>query len=254
MYVHNLSPTLLKLGPLEIKYYGLMYVIGVAFVYFILCYFAKKGRIKLTKDDIADFISYEVIGILLIARIFYVFVYNFQYYFANPLEIIMIWHGGLSFHGGLIGAAAAGWIFCRRKKIPFYELADIAVIPIGIALFLGRIGNFINGELYGRVTNLPWAVKFPDAQGFRHPSQLYEAGKNLVLFFTQWSIKDKILPPGFRLWLFVIMYSSLRFSVEFFREPDVQIGFIYGLTLGQWINLAMFIIGLIFFVRVNRKK
>lgn len=254
MYVHNIDPILFSLGPFEVKYYGLMYVLGFAFVYFIMNYFIKKGRLNLTKNDVADFISYEVIGVILVSRIFYVFAYNFSYYLSNPLEIFMIWHGGLSFHGGFLGALLAGYIFCRVKNIKFYDLADIVVIPLGIALFLGRIGNFINGELYGRITNVPWAVKFPDAEGFRHPSQLYEAGKNLVIFFTQWAIKDKELPSGFRFWLFVIMYSSLRFAIEFFREPDAQIGFIYGLTLGQWINIVMFLVGIIFFVNVNRKK
>ena len=125
---------------------------------------------------------------------------------------------------------------------------------MGIALFLGRIGNFINGELYGRITTLPWGVKFQGVEGYRHPSQLYEAGKNLILFFAQWTLHERQLPKGFRFWLFVVMYSSMRFVIEFFREPDPQIGFIYGLTLGQWINIVMFGIGIIFFVKVNKKK
>lgn len=254
MYVHNLSPVLFNLGPLQLRYYGLMYVLGFLFVYFVLDYFIKKGRLGITKNDLSDLMSYLIIGVIVFARLFYILFYNLGYYLSNPLEILMLWHGGLSFHGGLVGAVIAGLVFCRIKKVKFYDLADVVVIPLGVALFLGRVGNFINGELYGRITDLPWAVKFQGVEGYRHPSQLYEAGKNLILFFTQWSIKDKQLPSGFRFWLFVVMYSSLRFSIEFFREPDVQIGFIYGLTLGQWINLVMFTIGLIFFVKVNKKK
>jgi phosphatidylglycerol:prolipoprotein diacylglycerol transferase len=254
MFVHNINPVLLTLGPFEIKYYGLMYLLGFAFAFLIIRHFAKKGRIILTADDTADFISYQVLGIIIFARLFYAFVYNFSYYMSKPIEILMIWQGGLSFHGGLIGAVIASWIFCRRKKIDFYSIADIAVIPLGFALFLGRIGNFINGELYGRVTSVPWAVKFPNAEGYRHPSQIYEAGKNLVIFIVQWSIRNRELPKGFRFWLFVLMYSSFRFCIEFFREPDAQIGFVYGLTLGQWINIVMFLVGLIFFVKVNRRR
>ncbi len=254
MYVHNLTPILLKLGPLEIRYYGLMYVLGFLFVYFVLNYFSKKKLFPLSKEDIADLMSYLIVGIIVFARLFYVFVYNFSYYFSEPLKIFAIWEGGLSFHGGLIGAVLAALYYCKKKNLNFYDLADFVVIPLGVALFFGRIGNFINGELYGRITNVPWAVKFPGAEGFRHPSQLYEAGKNLIIFAVQWPLKDKSLPKGFRFWLFVLMYSSMRFAVEFFREPDTQIGFIFGFTLGQWINVVMFAIGLVFFVRVNRKK
>ena len=252
MYVHDLSPILLKLGPLEVRYYGLAYVLGFLFVYFVLNYLSKKNKFPLSKDELLDFLSYLIIGILIFARLFYVLFYNFSYYSSYPLKIFSIWEGGLSFHGGLIGAILVTVWYCRKNKIDFYDLADYVVIPLGIGLFLGRIGNFINGELYGRITDVSWAVKFQGVDGFRHPSQLYEAGKNLMIFFVQWSIKDKSLPKGFRFWLFVVMYSSMRFAVEFFREPDYQIGFIYGLTLGQWINLGMFVIGLIFFYRINK--
>lgn len=254
MFVHDLNPVLLDLGPLQIRYYGLAYVLGFIFIYFVLNYFSKKKVFLLSKDDITDFITYLLLGVLVFARLFYVAVYNFGYYLSEPLKIFAIWEGGLSFHGGLLGAVIATLIYCRKRKIGFYDIADYVVIPLGIGLFLGRIGNFINGELYGRITDVPWAVKFQGADGFRHPSQLYEAAKNLVIFGVHWSLKDKFLPKGFRFWLFVLMYSSMRFGIEFFRAPDPQIGFIASLTLGQWINIVMFSIGLIFFISVNKKK
>jgi len=168
--------------------------------------------------------------------------------------MLAVWHGGLSFHGGLIGAAIAGFIYTKKKKISFYDIADIIVMPLALGLALGRIGNFINGELYGRITNVPWAVKFPDAEGFRHPSQLYESIKNLIIFFALWVIKDKNLPKGFMFWLFVIMYSALRFMVEFFRHPDEQLGFIIGfLSMGQVLSIVMFVIGIFFFYKVSKK-
>lgn len=254
MFVNNLSPILVKLGPLEIRYYGLMYVLGFLFIYLMLRYLSREKRLELSENEITDLMSYLIIGVIVFARLFYVVVYNLSYYLANPVKIMAVWEGGLSFHGGLIGAVIVGLWYCKKKNIAFYDLADFFVIPLGIALFLGRIGNFINGELYGRITTLPWGVKFQGVEGYRHPSQLYEAFKNLILFFTQWTLHERQLPKGFRFWLFVVMYSSMRFVIEFFREPDMQIGFIYGLTLGQWINIVMFGIGIIFFVKVNRKK
>jgi len=153
----------------------------------------------------------------------------------------------LSFHGGLLGAVAAGIIFAKKRKIDFYELADIFVIPLALGLALGRLGNFINGELYGRITNVPWAVQFQDAEGFRHPSQIYESLKNLFIFAVLWNVKDKKLPKGFLFWLFVTMYSFLRFVVEFFRQPDEQLGFFFGwLSMGQILSIIMFGIGFYF--------
>ncbi|MBS3101938.1 prolipoprotein diacylglyceryl transferase [Candidatus Woesearchaeota archaeon] len=247
MFYHNINPVLLRLGPFEIRYYGLFFVLGFIIAYFMLAYLANKRRLSLTKDDISDFLLYEIIGVILGARIFYVFIYNLKSYLANPLEIFAVWHGGLSFHGGLLGAVAAGIIFAKKRKIDFYELADIFVIPLALGLALGRLGNFINGELYGRITNVPWAVQFQDAEGFRHPSQIYESLKNLFIFAVLWNVKDKKLPKGFLFWLFVTMYSFLRFVVEFFRQPDEQLGFFFGwLSMGQILSIIMFGIGFYF--------
>ena len=255
MFIHNLNPVLLSVGPFEIRYYGLFYVLGFVMAYFIINHLAKKRELSLSKDDVADYLLYIIIGVILGARIFHIVVYNLPYYMANPFEIIAIWHGGLAFHGGLIGAVIGAWLFCKRKKIDFYEMADITVIPLALGLALGRIGNFINGELIGRITDVPWSVKFLNAEGFRHPSQIYESFKNLLIFSTLWTIKDKKLPKGFLFWTFVIMYSVLRFLVEFLRQPDPQLGFIIGfLTMGQVLSIVMFSIGVFFIYRVYRKN
>jgi phosphatidylglycerol:prolipoprotein diacylglycerol transferase len=254
MFIHNIDPVLLSIGPFEIRYYGLFYFIGFIMAYFLISHLAKKKELSINKDDVADLLLYLIVGIILGARFFHVFVYNPSYYLANPSEIIAIWRGGLVFHGGLIGAIIAGLYFCKRKKTDFYELADIAVIPLALGLALGRIGNFINGELYGRLTDVSWAVKFPDAEGFRHPSQIYESFKNLLIFFTLWTIKDKKLPKGFMFWLFIVMYSVLRFIMEFFRQPT-EYGFIISfLTIGQIFSIIMFSVGIFFIYRVSKKN
>lgn len=255
MFIHNIDPVLLSIGPFQIRYYGLFYVLGFVFAYFIINYLAKRKEINLDKNNISDLLLYAILGTVLGARIFYILFYNFPYYLANPFEMIAVWHGGLAFHGGLIGAIIAIAYFCRKKKVDFYEIADILAIPMALGLALGRIGNFINGELYGRVTDVAWAVKFPDAEGFRHPSQIYESFKNLLMFFVLWNIKDKKLPKGFMFWLFVIMYSALRFAVEFFRQPDEQLGFIASwLTMGQLLSIVMFFVGIFFMYKITHKS
>ncbi|MDO8741191.1 MAG: prolipoprotein diacylglyceryl transferase [Candidatus Woesearchaeota archaeon] len=260
MFYNSIDPVLFRLGSLEIRYYGIIYALGFVIAYFMIYHLAKKGKLKLTKDDVADFVFYLLIGTVIGARVFYVVFYDPVYFINNPLMIPAVWHGGLSFHGGLVGAIIAGLLFCRKKKISFYEIADIAVIPLALGLFLGRIANFINGELIGRITNVPWCVKFQNFEGCRHPSQIYEAIKNLFMFSVLWFVYDlktkgKKLPAGSLFWLFVIMYSVLRFFIEFFRMPDEQLGFIaFGLTMGQILNIVMFLTALFFLIRFNYKK
>ncbi len=202
MFYNHINPTLLRLGPFEIRYYGVIFVLGFVIEYFLINYLAKERKLKLTKNDVADFLFYMVIGVIIGARLAIVLVADPKYYFSNPFEIIAIWHGGLSFHGGLIGAVIAGLIFAKKKKIDFYDLADIVVIPLALSLVFGRIANFLNSELYGRITNVPWAVNFNNevVNGkfiFRHPSQLYESFKNLLIFFVLWFLRNKKLPKGF---------------------------------------------------------
>jgi len=253
MFYHNINPVLLSIGPFEIRYYGLFFVLGFVIAYFMLNYLAKQRDLGLSKEDISDFLLYLIVGVVVGARIFYIFIYNIQFYFANPLQIIAVWNGGLSFHGGLIGAAIAAIIFTRRKNIDFYDMADITVLPLALGLALGRIGNFTNGELIGRITNVPWSFKFQDVEGFRHPSQIYASLKNLFNFVVLWNLKNLKLPKGFLFWFFVTMYSFLRFVVGFYREPDPQLGFILGwLTMGQILSIIMFIVGLYFLYKVYK--
>ena len=255
MFIHNIDPVLLSIGPLQIRYYGLFWLIGFVMGYFLLIHLAKRKELNITKDDIADLLLYIIIGTVLGARIFYILIYNLPFYLSNPLEMLAVWHGGLAFHGGLTGAVIGGVLYTRRKKVGFYEIADIIVMPLALGLALGRIGNFINGELYGRITDVPWAVKFPDAEGFRHPSQIYASIKNLIIFFALWAIKDKNLPKGFMFWAFVVMYSALRFIVEFFRQPDEQLGFIIGfLSMGQILSIIMFAIGAFFIYKIMKSQ
>lgn len=256
MFYHNLNPALLHLGPLEVRWYGLFYVIGFILTYSFISYVAKKGYIKYTKDEIESLFLHILIGLILGARIFYILFYNFSYYLQHPMEMLQIWHGGLSFHGALIGIMIAVLLFCKKYKKDWKELSDYLIIPIPLCLMLGRIGNFINGELYGRITTVPWAVKFPNADGFRHPSQLYEAAKNLFIFiilFTLYMYKKRF-PKGFFFWLFFTLYPLLRFFVEFYREPDPQLGFIaFGLSMGQLLSIIMFAVGSIMLVLTVKK-
>ncbi len=244
MFASHINPVLFSIGAIEVRYYGLFYVIGFVFGYFLFLYLAKERKIKITKSEVTDFFVYIILGAIIGGRLFYAIVYNPGYYVHHLLEIFAIWKGGISFHGGFIGATAAAIIFIRKKGLDFYEIADIMVIPLAAARGLGRIGNFINGELYGRVTDVWWAVKFPGAEGFRHPSQIYEAFKNLFIFNILFFIRHLKLPKGFLFWLFILMTGAFRFVIEFFREPDPQLGFIVGwLTMGQILSILMVIVG-----------
>ena len=262
MFFHNLNPALFEFGPFEVRYYGLFYALGFIIAYLMLPHLAKIKNINLSKDDAADFILYLLVGIVFGARIVYVLVYNPLFYFSDPAEIIKLWHGGLSFHGGFLGAIIASYLFCRKKKIEFYDIADITVVPVALALALGRIGNFINAELYGRITDISWCVDYSKNQyaadapsGCRHPSQIYESLKNFIIFAALWIIKDKKLPKGFMFWSFVALYGLLRTIAEFFRQPDEQIGFLFNyLTMGQLLSFPLFFLGAYMLFRLNKNK
>lgn len=251
MIQYNMNPTLLNLGQLQIRYYGLFYVLGFILAYFILIHLSKQRKIKFSKQKIEDLLVYLGIAGILGARLGYILIYNLEYYLSNPGEILAVWHGGLSFHGAFIGALIGIYLFARKNKMDYLMLLDLTAIPFALALALGRIGNFINGELFGKVTNLPWCVKFDDF--CRHPSQLYESAKNLVIFFTLWELKNKKMRKGMLATIFILMYSVLRFIIEFFREPDSQIGYIYNLTIGQWLCIAMLVFGIILYIKIKRK-
>ncbi len=261
MFFHNLNPVLFELGPFQIRYYGLFYALGFLIAYFLIAYLAKIKELTLSKDDVSEFLIYTSVGVISGARIFYVLFYNLRYYLQNTSEIIAVWHGGLSFHGGLVGVVIASYLFCKRKKIEFYNLADIAVIPVALALAIGRLGNFINAELYGRITNVSWCVDYSKNQfiesptGCRHPSQIYASIKNLTIFTFLWFIKDNKLPKGFLFWSFISAYGLLRTIVEFFRQPDEQIGFVFNyFTVGQLISFPMFLLGAYMLYNISIKS
>ena len=241
VFYHNLNPILFDFGILEIRWYGLMWVLGFLVTYFYVRAAARKKILPLSDKEVDDLIILLTVAVLIGARVFEVLFYRPSYYFSNPSQIIAIWRGGLSFHGGLLGITIAAWWYCKRKKISLLKLADVFVVPLALAQAFGRIGNFINGELYGRITSLPWGMKFPAAEGFRHPSQLYEFSYNLVIFGILYPLRNKKYREGTLLAWFLILYSVFRFLNEYVREPEVFIG---PFTLGQVFNIPMFLFGL----------
>lgn len=250
MIIHNLDPVFFNIGPLEVRYYGLVYAIGFLIALWIIPKLAKKHGIKTIDQQVtADFIFWSIIGGILGSRLFATMVYNPKYYISNPLEILKIWHGGMSFFGGLLGVIIVTYFFCKKKKIKFYDIVDLAVIPFAFALIFGRIANFINAELVGRPSNLPWCTMFKEGDVCRHPSQIYEAIKNMIIFTVLLILNSKKRKPGLVFWSFMTMYTALRFSVEFFREEVLYAK----LSISQWIALPVFIFSVIFLVRIWKK-
>ena len=243
----NIDPVFLRIGPLQFRWYGLMYLISLTLAYFILQARVKAKNLPLSKDQVYDMIVYAAVGVFVGGRLGYVLFYNLAYYLENPLKILAVWEGGMSFHGGLLGTILALILFARRQGVPVLTIADLAagVTPIGLGL--GRIGNFINGELFGRPTDVAWCMVFPGGDPVcRHPSQLYEAGlEGVLLFTTLWLIARTPHPPGAVFWSFLSGYGLCRFIVEYFREPDSQIGFIFdSFSMGQMLSFPMLLIGL----------
>ncbi len=247
----NINPNIIEIGPFKLRWYGLMYVLGFVGCYFLIGRQNRARRLGLVGSQLQDLIFFLAIGLIVGARLGYVLFYqfyNYAYYLQHPLEIIAIWHGGMSFHGGLIGSVLAGIFFCRRRNFPVWEAADAVIVTAPVGLGLGRLGNFINGELFGRPSSLPWAMVFPMAGPEpRHPSQLYEAGlEGVLLFIILWTLKDHPFRPGTMVCLFLGGYGVFRFLVEFFRQPDPQIGLLWGLlSMGQILCLAMIIAAVI---------
>jgi phosphatidylglycerol:prolipoprotein diacylglycerol transferase len=250
MHFPNFDPVFFRLGPLEFRWYGLMYVMGFIAAYFIILSEINRRKIALSKDGVADLIFAVALGVILGGRTGYVLFYNLSEYLSNPLKIFAVWEGGMSFHGGLAGAILGGFWFVRKKKLDFLTMLDVGFLAAPIGLCLGRIGNFINGELYGRVTDVPWGMVFPDPRAGslpRHPSQLYEAIlEGPVIFCILWALSRTNKPKGVVFWTFISLYGTFRFLVEFYREPDVQLGFILGnFSMGQMLCLPMAVGGVI---------
>lgn len=247
----DIKPYIIKIGPLQVRWYGLMYLLGFASSYLLVRYQAKKKRLPIDRQLIDDLYFYLILGLIIGARLGYVVFYNLSEYLKNPLEVFALWHGGMSFHGGLIGSVISGYIFWRKRKVDFWLFSDMIIATAPIGLGLGRIGNFINGELFGRVSTVPWAMVFPGGGPLpRHPSQLYEAlGEGVLLFVLLWFLKDRIRKPGILTACFLLFYGIIRFFLEFFRQPDPQLGFIISfLTMGQILCLAMIVAGAVLFV------
>jgi phosphatidylglycerol:prolipoprotein diacylglycerol transferase len=249
MFINNLDPTLLSIGPFEIRYYGIVYVIGFLLVYYILNLYRKKGKLDLTSDDIDNYILYLMIGVILGARLVHMFFTDPGYYLSNPINMLKIWEGGVAFHGGLLGAIIVSYYFAKKKNIPFLKLADIIVLPAAFVLALGRIANFINGELYGTITNVSWCVKFQAADGCRHPSQLYAALKRFIIFGIIYALSRKEHKDGFLFWTFIVLIAIGRLIVDLYRETFR----IIGLSVGQWFSVIMIAIGIYVLVKYYRK-
>ena len=246
MFINNFDPIAFQFFSMEIRWYSLSYIFGIIFGWI----FCKK---KLIKDEkllnlFDDLITYLIIGIILGGRLGYVFLYNFNYYIENLSEILIIWNGGMSFHGGLLGVIFATILFSRKHKLNSFIFLDLISLVAPIGLFLGRMANFVNSELYGRETDVFWSVKFINIDNLtRHPSQIYEAlFEGLILFFllNYLAKKKKFETPGLISSIFLIFYSIFRFLLEFFREPDSQVGFIFfNLTMGQLISVIFLLFG-----------
>lgn len=256
------SPVFLEIGFLQIRYYSLAYIAGI-----LIGYFYVKKRLasvaptstpksssggadlhSIPKAVFDNIVTYAILGIILGGRLFYVCFYNFSYYLANPMEIPAIWLGGMSFHGGLFGLASAMFLLCRRFKISFLYIMDVIAVIAPIGIFFGRIANFINGELYGKITDVPWAVKYPTEAFARHPSQIYEALlEGLLLFAILWFASKRQFfkkNTGALSGMFLIGYFLARLFVEFFRQPDEQIGYLLGfITMGQILSIPMLLLG-----------
>ncbi|KTD17799.1 prolipoprotein diacylglyceryl transferase [Legionella jordanis] len=243
-----IDPVAFSLGPIKVHWYGLMYLLGFFSAWVLARFRAKHYHLPWTKEQISDLIFYAALGVIIGGRVGYMLFYNSAQFFTQPWILFKLWEGGMSFHGGLLGVALALWIFSRKFKKPFLEVGDFIapLVPLGLAA--GRAGNFINGELWGRVSDVPWAMVFPHSDGLpRHPSQLYELGmEGVLLFILVWWYASKPRPAGCVSAVFLIGYAICRLCAEFFREPDVQLGFIAfdWLTMGQLLSIPMLIAGI----------
>ena len=260
---HALDPVAFTIGPFQVRWYGMAYIVGFCCVALIMWLLARRWKIRFDADALSTFILCVMVGVVLGARLGYVLVYGDGWYWAHPEDILAFHKGGMSFHGGLVGAVIAGIVATRITKIPFLTLADLAVCGAPVALFFGRCANFINGELWGAVTDVPWGVIFDGAAGPlpRHPSQLYEALlEGVVIFLVLFILSRKNNPPrprGTFLAVFFVLYGIFRFAVEFVRQPDAQIGYLLGidwLTMGQVLSVPLIIAGIVMLFWVAKRN
>ena len=246
-----LDPIAVQIGPLQIRWYGLAYVAGFICAFLILGNLSKRWRVRVNEDAFFVIVFSVILGVIIGGRAGYVLFYGDGYYLQHPEKILAFNEGGMSFHGGLIGVLVGGYIASRITHIPFLTLADMGAVGAAIGLFFGRCANFVNGELWGAPTDLPWGVVFGGAAGTmpRHPSQLYEALlEGVVIFCVLFALsrKNPPRPRGTFIGLFLVMYGVFRFLVEFVREPDVQLGYLWGgwLTMGQVLSVPLIVAGI----------
>ena len=263
----HINPNLLEIGSFQIRYYSLMYIIAFFVTYLLVIYRIQSEKLEYSKEAVQDYFIWAIIGLLLGGRLGYVFFYNLEFYLSHPLAIIFpfdisdgfryVGISGMSYHGGLAGVALATVIFCRKRGMRFFPFADLLCSAIPLGFTFGRIGNFINGELFGRVTDHAWGMYFPLDPLFqlRHPSQLYEAFfEGIVLFVILWSIRKKQNADGLIISLYIVGYGLARFFIELVREPDFQMGFVTGIvTMGQLLCLVMIAFG-VTLIMIRRKS
>jgi phosphatidylglycerol:prolipoprotein diacylglycerol transferase len=250
----HITPYLFSIGSFQLRYYSLMYIVAFVIVYFLVMHRIKNEKYKYTSEDIQDFLVWAMVGVLLGARLGDVLFYNLDYYLYHPLEIFLPFTfsdgirftgiSGMSYHGGVIGVIIMSVLFCRKRKFDFWKFADLISPAIPLGYTFGRLGNFINGELFGRVTSMPWGMYFPldPTQSLRHPSQLYEAFfEGIFLFAVLWALRKKKLFDGALLGLYIFGYGFVRFMIEFFREPDYMVG---PISIGQFLCVLMMLGGI----------
>ncbi len=260
-FYQMLNPVAFSLGPISVRWYGIAYVLGFALAAFMLVRTSRRWHVRFNSDSLLTIMICVIFGVIIGARLGYVLFYGFDYYAAHPLEVFVLSNGGMSFHGGLLGALASGIVAAKLTGIPYLTLADMGAIAAPIGLFFGRCANFVNGELWGAVTSLPIGVVFGGAAGnvARHPSQLYEAFlEGIVLFCILYllSRKKPPMPRGTHLGVFLIFYGMFRFLIEFVRQPDVQLGYLWAgwLTMGQLLSVPLIVVGICLLVFAFKKK
>ena len=254
---HALDPVAFSLGPFTVRWYALAYLAGFVLAGVVMWRTQRRWRLGLSVDDVFSIMMGIVFGIIVGARLFYVLFYGAGYYLENPLEIIMLSHGGMSFHGGLVGAVVGGSLVCRHYGISVASVCDLGVIGAPLGLFFGRCANFVNGELWGKETDLPWGVMFETGGAvYRHPSQLYEAVlEGLVIFAVLYALSRRVppRPQGTFTGWFLTLYGVFRFLIEFVRVPDAQLGYLFGpITMGQLLSLPLVLLGVGILIAAHR--
>ncbi len=254
----QIDPVAISLGPLQVHWYGLMYLVGLGAGWWLATRRVRRSGAIMTEQQVGDLVFWVALGVILGGRLGYVLFYNFDQFLQEPLSLFYIWEGGMAFHGGLIGVILAMLLFARKLGLKFFQIADFVAPFVPIGLGAGRIGNFINGELWGRATDLPWGMQFPGAgEVYRHPSQLYQfALEGVVLFALLWWFSSRPRPMMAVSGLFLVGYGSFRILVEFVREPDAHLGYLAfdWLTMGQLLSLPMVLAGVFLMVWAYRRQ